>query len=187
MDHLDVRSWKQLRAGPAVVMARNNARYIRNFGFAPVHELSWGEMIGVAGMRVTAIEVRHWGHRFPWSRDHGYNAYLVEKDERAILFGGDTANTDALRVACAGHRIDVAILPIGGYFPYITMHASPEHTWKMFRDIQADFLIPIHHQTFILSYEPPDEPLRRLLAVAGNEADRIVIREVGESFVLPAR
>jgi len=56
----------------------------------------------------------------------------------------------------------------------------------MFREIGAEYLIPIHHQTFILSYEPPDEPLQRLLDAAGNEADRIVIREVGATFVLPA-
>ena len=55
----------------------------------------------------------------------------------------------------------------------------------MFREIGADYLIPIHHQTFILSYEPPDEPLQRLLAAAGKEADRIVIREVGGVFELP--
>jgi len=187
MDHLDIRSWKLLRPGPTIVMATNNARYIRNLGFSPIHELRWGDTTEVAGLRVTAIEVKHWGHRFPWSRDHGYNAYLFERNGRAILFGGDTANTDALRRACEGRRIDVAILPIGGYFPYIAMHASPEQTWRMFRDTGASCLIPIHHQTFILSYEPPHEPLQRLLAAAGKDANQIVIREVGESFVLPEK
>jgi L-ascorbate metabolism protein UlaG (beta-lactamase superfamily) len=184
MDHLDLQSWKQLRRGPAVVMAPNNARYIRGLGFAPVTELRWGDTLAVAGIKVTAIEVKHWGHRFPWSRDHGYNAYLLERNGHAILFGGDTAYTDSLRRACEGRRIDVAILPIGGYFPYIHMHASPEQAWKMFRDLGAGFLAPVHHQTFILSYEPPPEPLQRLLAAAGDDAGRVVIREVGESFAL---
>ena len=51
--------------------------------------------------------------------------------------------------------------------------------------VRAIVPLPVHHQTFILSYEPPDEPIRRLLAAAGDQADRIVIREVGETFVLP--
>jgi L-ascorbate metabolism protein UlaG (beta-lactamase superfamily) len=55
----------------------------------------------------------------------------------------------------------------------------------MFRQIGARYLVPIHHQTFILSREPPDEPLRRLLAAAGEDAHRIVLREAGETFVLP--
>ncbi len=51
--------------------------------------------------------------------------------------------------------------------------------------MNGDFLIPIHHTTFILSYEPPDEPLERLLAAADSQADRIVIREAGVTFVVP--
>src|SRR6266446_5859770 len=187
MDHLDTRSWRRLRPGPAVVMAAHNARYIRRFGFEPVTELDWGESVEAAGVKVTAVEVKHWGERLPWSREHGYNAYLLEREGAAILFGGDTAYTESFRRACAGKKIDVAVLPIGGYQPYIRAHASPEQAWQMFCEIGAEYLIPIHHGTFILSYEPPDEPLQRLLAAAGKEAHRIVIREAGETFVLPAK
>ena len=187
MDHLDTRSWRRLKPGPAVVMAAHNARYIRRFGFESVTELDWGESVEVAGVKVTAVEVKHWGERLPWSREHGYNAYLLEREGAVILFGGDTAYTESFRRACAGKKIDVAVLPIGGYQPYIRAHASPEQAWQMFCDIGAEYLVPIHHGTFILSYEPPDEPLQRLLAAAGKGAHRIVIREVGETFVLPAK
>jgi L-ascorbate metabolism protein UlaG (beta-lactamase superfamily) len=184
MDHLDSRSWKQLRPGPAVVMAAHNGRFIRHRGFSPVTELHWGETAEHAGIRFTAVAVNHWGERYPWSRGLGYNAYLLERNGTTILFGGDTAYTDSFRQACAGRKINVAVLPIGGYQPYIRVHASPEQAWQMFREIGADYLVPIHHQTFILSHEPPAEPLARLLAVAGHEADRIVIREVGGTFEL---
>jgi L-ascorbate metabolism protein UlaG (beta-lactamase superfamily) len=185
LDHLDVRSWKQLSRSTAVVMAANNSRHIRHLGFHRVTELHWGESTDAPGARVTAIEARHWGERYPWSKWHGYNAYLLERNGKTILFGGDTAYTEEFRKACAGRKIDVAVLPIGGYEPWIHSHASPEEAWKMFEDIGADYLIPIHHQTFILSYEPPDEPLSRLLAAAGNRSDKVVLREVGETFVLP--
>lgn len=185
MDHLDTASWKRLPVGPAVVMAARNQRYIRRLGFAPITELEWGESTTAGGVQTTAVEVNHWGERFPWSRDHGYNAYLLERDGVTILFGGDTAYTAAFSRACAGRKIHVAILPIGGYQPYIRSHASPEQAWQMFLELDADYLIPIHHQTFVLSAEPPAEPLQRLLAVAGKAADKIVIREVGATFVVP--
>jgi L-ascorbate metabolism protein UlaG (beta-lactamase superfamily) len=178
MDHLDLRSYRQLKPA-AVVTAPGTARYVRRF--APVTELAWRETTEIAGIRVTAVEVKHWGERLPWSKNHGYNAYLLERNGVSILFGGDTAYTDTF----AGLKPNVAVLPIGGYQPYIRAHASPEQTWQMFLDSGADSLIPIHHQTFILSYEPPDEPLQRLLAAAGRDADRIVIRTVGETFELP--
>ena len=185
MDHLDTRSWRQLKRGPAVIMAAENSRYIRRYGFEPVTELRWGESADTAGIAVTALEVKHWGERVPWSRDHGYNAYLLERNGVRILFGGDTAYTKTF----AGLKADIAILPIGGYQPFIRSHASPEQAWQMFLESGAEFLIPIHHATFILSYEPPEEPLERLLKVAGSEAHRIVIREVGETFEFgaPAR
>lgn len=187
LDHLDTESWRRLRTGPAVVMATRNQRYIRRLGFGPITELRWGQSAAVAGVQTTAVEVNHWGQRFPWSRGHGYNAYLLERNGSGILFGGDTAYTQSLRRACTGRKIQVAVLPIGGYQPYIWAHASPEQAWEMFLELGADYLIPMHHQTFILSAEPPDEPLQRLLLAAGSAADRIVIRHVGETFVVPPR
>lgn len=65
MDHLDVRSWRQLRPGPAVVMATRNERYIRPLGFASVTELHWGQSTEAADVMVSAIKVRHWGERYP--------------------------------------------------------------------------------------------------------------------------
>lgn len=187
LDHLDIRSWKRLPTGPAVVMASGTARYICRLGFAPVRELDWGHTVELAGVTITAVQVRHWGERFPWSRRHGYNGYLLERAGIRILFVADTAYTESFRGIGAGRNIQVAILPIGCYQPYIRSHASPEQAWQMFREMHADFLIPIHHQTFILSYEPPDEPLARLLAAAGGQADRVAIREAGATFVLPRR
>lgn len=185
MDHLDTRSWRQLRGGTSVVAAPGNARFLPVNGSHPITELAWGETTSVAGLRVTAIEVNHWGERYPWSRGLGYNAYLLERDGRAVLFGGDTALTDSFTRLARQRPIDVAILPIGGYNPFIRYHASPEQTWEMFRAMDARYLVPIHHRTFILSHEHPDEPLQRLLAAAGAEAHRIVIRTIGDSFVLP--
>jgi len=137
-------------------------------------------------LRVTAVPVQHWGERFPWNRDrHGYNAYLLERAGRVVLFGGDTAATDSFTEVCRGRRVDLAILPIGGYQPYIHSHASPEQAWDMFQASGARYLAAIHHQTFVLSNEPPDEPLQRLLVCAGAQANRVVLREIGATVVLP--
>ena len=54
-----------------------------------------------------------------------------------------------------------------------------------FANLDADYLVPIHHQTFMLSYEPPEEPLKRLLAAVGDSANQIVIREIGDTFAWP--
>ena len=56
----------------------------------------------------------------------------------------------------------------------------------MFQQSRARYLVPIHWGTFRLSKEPMDEPMRRLLAAAGPEANRVVIRQIGVAWSLPA-
>jgi hypothetical protein len=46
----------------------------------------------------------------------------------------------------------------------------------------AEFVLPVHHQTFKLSSEPFSEPIERLLLASGSAEDRIAIREVGGEF-----
>jgi L-ascorbate metabolism protein UlaG (beta-lactamase superfamily) len=55
----------------------------------------------------------------------------------------------------------------------------------MFQQSGARYLVPIHWGTFRLSKEPMDEPMRRLLAAAGQESDRVAIRQIGVAWSLP--
>jgi L-ascorbate metabolism protein UlaG (beta-lactamase superfamily) len=50
----------------------------------------------------------------------------------------------------------------------------------------ARHFVPVHHQSFRLSREPVMEPIERAQAALAQEADRLVIREIGQTFVLPA-
>jgi hypothetical protein len=50
----------------------------------------------------------------------------------------------------------------------------------MHNEAGGAYLLPMHHSTFELSDEPVDEPLRRLLAIAGDQAGRVVGRGLGE-------
>lgn len=50
----------------------------------------------------------------------------------------------------------------------------------------AHYLMPVHHQTFKLSFEPFREPIERFCAALQNQPERIALREIGETFVLPA-
>jgi hypothetical protein len=42
--------------------------------------------------------------------------------------------------------------------------------------------VPIHWDTFVLSYEPIQEPIERLFKAAGEEADSIILQKHGEVF-----
>jgi L-ascorbate metabolism protein UlaG (beta-lactamase superfamily) len=109
----------------------------------------------------------------------------VTTNGESILFAGDTAHTTAFLPHCRGRKIRVALLPIGdGY--YRQNHATPEDAWDMFFKLEADFLLPLHWRTFILSPEPTFEPMKRLEACAAGNLPQVVCREVGQTFRVPA-
>jgi len=106
---------------------------------------------------------------------------------RTVLFAGDTAYTDAFGPLARRGPIDLAILPIGAYDPWIANHASPEQAWRMARQMRAAHVLPVHHSTFRLSREPMHEPIDRLLHAAGSERHRVALTQVGQTWTMPER
>ncbi|MGH7534397.1 MAG: MBL fold metallo-hydrolase [Gemmatimonadales bacterium] len=183
MDHTDLGTLATLPRDLHVVVQPGTRDLVRRF--RQVSELAWGERAAVAGIDIESVEVRHWGARMVTDRHRGYGGYLLRRAGRTILFAGDTAYTDAFdRLADRG-PVDLAILPIGAYDPWIYNHASPEQAWRMFRALGATYVLPVHHRTFRLSREPADEPIRRFLDAAGSERWRVVLTEIGQTWTLP--
>jgi L-ascorbate metabolism protein UlaG (beta-lactamase superfamily) len=180
MDHCDRGTLRLLPRGARAVVQRGNGDLVRRF--ERVSELAWGDSVEVNGARVEAVEVNHWGARTLTDRHRGYGGFLIEKGGRAVVFGGDTAYTKAF--SRLGRRVDLAILPIGAYDPYIHAHASPEQSWRMAREMGAEFILPMHHSTFRLSREPAGEPIARLLAAAGRQRHRVALTEIGQTWTL---
>ena len=183
MDHCDLGTLRRLPRATRAVVQSGMRDLVRRFRRAD--ELAWGESVEVGGARVEAIEVNHWGARKLTDRHRGYGGFLVEKRGRAIVFGGDTAHTRAFARLGRRARVTLAILPIGAYDPYVYAHANPEQAWSMSQDMGATYILPMHHSTFRLSREPVSEPIKRLLAAAGDERWRVALTEVGQTWTLP--
>jgi L-ascorbate metabolism protein UlaG (beta-lactamase superfamily) len=175
-DHLCRPTLVRLPKGTPVVSSFGTSDLIRDLGFRQITELRWGESTTVEGVTFTAQKVRHWGARTFYDDHRGYNAYLIEGGGRRVLYGGDTAYQDYFKEV---DGVDLAVLGIGGYDPFLGSHATPEQAWEMMGHMGAEFLLPMHHSTFRLSHEPTGEPVERLLTVAGKEAERIVMTQVG--------
>ncbi len=183
MDHTDRGTLRRLRPEIPVVVQRGNRDLVRRF--RQVTELGWGEKTEAHGISIESTEARHWGARMITDTQRGYGGYLLQKEGRTVLFAGDTAYTDVLTPLGRRGRIDLAILPIGAYDPWIANHASPEQAWAMFKALGAEYVLPVHHSTFRLSREPVDEPIRRFLAAAGDERWRVVGSEIGATATIP--
>jgi len=183
MDHLDVPSLRKLEnRRTTVITAANTHDLLRPARYRAVHELRWGEARQVGPASIRAFEVRHWGARTRTDVHRGYNGYIIEAGRFRVIFGGDTAYTDLFRKIRSSKPLDLAIMPIGAYNPWIYAHCTPEQALVMANHAGAEFVLPVHHRTFKLSNEPFEEPMERLLAAAGSAEDRVAIRAIGDEF-----
>ena len=202
MDHFDMATLRRFDRRPLVVTANATSDLLGKTRLRQhLNELSWGERIRLKFSRspqaaavdegeteIEAFEVRHWGARMRTDDHRGYNGYMIRRGGKAILFAGDTAYTSTFRhLRGRGGRdglFDLAIMPIGAYNPWITNHCSPEEAVRMADMAGSRFLLPVHHQTFKLSYEPMDEPIRRFEQALASTPERVAVRAVGETFHL---
>jgi L-ascorbate metabolism protein UlaG (beta-lactamase superfamily) len=188
MDHLDRPSLRRLEnPRTTVVTAAATSDLLRVKRYRTVHELKWGESLRVGPANIRAIEVKHWGARTRTDVHRGYNGYLIEAGRHRILFAGDTAYTDSFRSVRSSKPVELAIMPIGAYDPWIHAHCNPEQALAMADQAGAEFVLPVHHRTFQLSSEPYNEPIERLLEACAGARDRVSIQEIGEEFSLNAR
>lgn len=202
-DHTDTPTLRKLPRSAVAIVQNRNRDLVRRF-----HDrraLRWGQETlisrdGQPFLRVTAVPSRHWGARAlidPW---RGWGGYLLEvlntpspeipSQPLSILFAGDTAKTDVYQklARTRGAGVDLAIMPIGAYDPWIQNHCSPEQAWQMgIHDLRARRLMPIHFDTFRMSREPIGEPLRRLLTAAQQDGlqARLFGTKIGQTYQLP--
>ena len=188
-DHIDTRTLHQFSKHTAVVTAPNTRDLLRWMRFREVTELRWGESHEVqtdrGSLRIRAFRVNHWGARLRNDNYRGYNGYILERNNRRIIFGGDTAMTDNFAELRDDRPYDLAIMSIGAYEPWIRAHANPEQVAEMCNAAGVVHIMPVHHQTFRLSFEPFREPIERFEAALKDEPERVALREIGETFVLP--
>jgi L-ascorbate metabolism protein UlaG (beta-lactamase superfamily) len=189
-DHFDVASLRKFSRDTPIVTARHTGDLLRLWRFRDIHELDWGQHISVttrAGpVRIEAIEVAHWGARLIRDAHRGYNGYVIEREGASVCFAGDTAYTRAFsRLNDTRRPLDLMLMPIGAYNPWIRAHCSPEQAVDMANQAGAKYFVPIHHETFQLGYEPMDEPARRVRAAFAKQPDRLLAVSVGETFRVP--
>jgi L-ascorbate metabolism protein UlaG (beta-lactamase superfamily) len=188
-DHLDTRTLHRFGRRTQVITASRTSDLLSWTKLRRITELAWGEGVVIstaAGeLTVRAFRVKHWGARLRRDDYRGYNGYVLERLGRRVIFGGDTALTNDFAALHDGRAYDLAILSIGAYEPWIRSHSTPEEAVAMADMAGARFVMPVHHQTFKLSFEPFAEPIERFSAALAKQPERIALREIGETFVLP--
>lgn len=194
---------------PVAIVPNGVEDLVRDLGFARIEALQWWQSVdlnltqvdsqkaqsiasrrkAVRGepLRITATPARHWGARMFNDTHRGFGGYVIESPAGPTIYhSGDTAYFSGFSEIGRRLHPEIALLPIGAYFPdsYRSVHTSPEEALRAFIDLDAEVMIPMHYGTFRLGREPMDEPLPRLLRAASHAgiSDKIVALIEGESW-----
>jgi L-ascorbate metabolism protein UlaG (beta-lactamase superfamily) len=153
---------------PAIIVPRHVRDLVSDLGYGSVVELDWWQSFQLGKVEVTHVPSRHWGARIVRDTHRGFGGYVLRSGEHSIYHAGDTAYFDGFREIGERLKPEVALLPIGAYHPdsFRKVHTSPEDAIQAFLDLDARWMVPMHYGTFRLSYEPVDEPVKRLKADA---------------------
>ena len=197
---------------PVAVVPSGVADLVQDLGFSRIESLAWWQSAKLSKARdsrainsslidisseperaessnltITATPAKHWGARFFRDTHRGYGGYVIASPSGPMIFhSGDTAYFGGFGDIAQRLRPEIALLPIGAYFPdsYRSVHTSPEEALRAFLDLNAEIMIPMHYGTFRLGREPMNEPLPRLLHAAerAGVADRVVALKEGENW-----
>jgi len=198
MDHMDYETLSAIvnRYPNEIdcITAYNTADVIAELEWKSLQEIDWNEEKEIQGIKFKALEVKHFGWRYPWEKDRSkgfmkdgrsFNAVVLEKNDKKILFGGDTAFHDLFK-GLKDQNIEVAIMPIGAYEPWRKNHCNPEEALIMADEhIGAKYFIPIHTKTFKQGSEPIDEPLTWLNSSVLKYKIKLGLDDIGKTFTVP--
>ncbi len=170
-DHFHKPTLRRLPHPKIGVMPWGVGDLAHDLGFERIIELEWWESFSHADWKVTLTPCKHWGARVLRDEHRGYGGFILEHQGRRIYHAGDSAYFDGFKRIGELFRPEIALLPIGAYHPesFRNVHMGPDEAVKVFHDLQAKWLVPMHYGTFKLSFEAMDEPPRWLREIVQRD------------------
>jgi L-ascorbate metabolism protein UlaG (beta-lactamase superfamily) len=200
MDHLNRPTLRRVARAtrnasgqaPMVIVPAGVEDLVADLGFREVRSMKWWGETHAAGLEITFTPAKHWGARMFADTHRHFGGYVIaDAAGHRVYHSGDTAYFDGFKEIGERLHPQVALLPIGAYFPdtYRSVHTSPEEGLQAFVDVGAETMIPMHFGTFRLGREPMEEPPVRLMDDARRRGieDKVRILAEGETFVAPPR
>lgn len=170
-DHFHKPSLRRLPSPKIAVVPWGVGKLARGLGFERIIELQWWESFERGPWKVTLTPSKHWGARTLHDGHRGYGGFVLEYAGRRVFHAGDSAYFRGFREIGERYKPEVALMPIGAYYPdsFRNVHMGPDEAATAFKELESEWLVPMHFGSFRLSFEEMEEPPRWLLDIARRE------------------
>jgi L-ascorbate metabolism protein UlaG (beta-lactamase superfamily) len=168
-DHLDLPTLEKLNSSTNLAFPSGIIDCLPELKRKNSHPLKIWESAKIGEIVVTAVPAEHIGGRVSFSGfcgENSYSGFIVEYQDLTVFFAGDTSyNPNFFKKIGQKFDIDLALIPIGPMDPSMPVigdvysyfrkkvHTDLDEAVKIFLDIKAKWMIPIHHSTFFSSRE----------------------------------
>jgi L-ascorbate metabolism protein UlaG (beta-lactamase superfamily) len=184
-DHADQKSMQQLCAlNPTAIVLTGleignllRAWKITN----TIIEAGWFQQYPTDdALHITYLPAKHWNRRaLKDLNEMLWGSFMLQSENLTVYFGADSGmGIHFSMIADLYPTIDYAFLGIGAYMPEWFMypaHTSPADALVAFKQLNADFLVPMHHATFDLGDEPVFYPKQEMLRLQEEQNCTTVI------------
>lgn len=147
------------------------ADYARKNGVKNVVGLNIGGSVEIKGVRLTIVQATH-------SATRGTpTGVVIEREDKTFYHAGDTGLFGDMRLIGELYKLDVAMIPIGGFY---TMNARDAAEAVKF--LNPKIVIPMHYGTFPVLARSADEFVKNVKEKAPKV--KTVVLRPGETYEL---
>ncbi|GGT56761.1 MBL fold metallo-hydrolase [Streptomyces purpureus] len=149
-DHLHLPSLSRLAPGTLLVVPRGATRAVpglRRLRGLRITEVGPGDEVKVESLAVRAVPALHDGRRLPVGPHRSPALGYVISGAARTYFAGDTGLFDGMAEAVG--PVDVALLPVGGWGPYLGHgHLDAGRAARALATLGARAAVPVHYGTY---------------------------------------
>lgn len=186
-DHLHVPSLARLAPGTRLVVPRGAPRQVpglRKLGHLLLREVVPGDEVRVGDLVVRVVPARHDGRRLPFGPHRSPALGFVIDGEARTYFAGDTGLFESMAKEVG--PVDVALLPVGGWGPYLgDGHLDAGRAAQALALLAPRSAVPVHYGTYWpigLDAVRPHEfhaPGEEFVRLAASRAPDVAVHRLG--------
>ncbi|MDD5066643.1 MAG: MBL fold metallo-hydrolase [bacterium] len=191
-DHFDLETIKGIHKknrNVRILLPKKLGYILKKSGITNYRECLSDEEIRFRDLFIRTFQAKHDGRRFLIDNTSLSLMYLI-KGSRSIFFTGDTGYTNLFPVIGRNEKIDIAMIMIGQWShmpnPVRSRHLQSDESVRVFKELKAKFMLPVHYDTFPLGYGTGISSLELLLRTAESNKlrERIWTKPFGTQIII---
>lgn len=147
-DHMDYPSLRMIPQHTPIIAPEGASRYLKRRVGHDIVEMAVGDRLEIGGVEIHATPSRHEsGFYWPMWHPRTVLSYMFVGTQ-TVFFVGDTALFDSMCELGELYDIDLAMLPVWGFGPYLRGdHMTPEEAAEALGRLRPRVAVPIHWGT----------------------------------------